>query len=168
MAAPAKLDSKIVVLRGVRVMVDADLAGIYGVTTGALNQAVKRNKGRFPVDFAFQLTTQEAAALKSQFVISNGARGGRRTPAWVFTEYGAIMAASVLNSRRATDMSVFVVRAFVRLREAALGHAELAAKLFVLEQRVGRHDKALKGVIHALRRLLLAPSRRPRMIGFRS
>lgn len=168
MAALVKLDSRIVILRGVRVMIDADLASAYGVSTRALNQAVKRNRTRFPADFAFQATRQEAEILRSQIVISNGSRGGRRTRPWAYTEHGAIMAASVLNSRRAADMSVFVVRAFIRLRQAALDHAQLASKLFLLEQRVGRHDKALGDVLAALRRMVQPSSRQKRAIGFRS
>lgn len=161
-----RLESRIFVIRGQRVMVDADLAEVYSVSTKVLNQAVKRNARRFPGDFAFQLPIDEFANLRSQSVTSRSAWGGRRTPPWLFTEHGAIMAASVLNSRRAVEMSIFVVRAFIRLREFSTTHAQFAVKLAVLERRVGRHDKALAQVIAALRRLILVPPRPARQIGF--
>jgi len=161
----ARIDSQIVILRNARVILDESLARAYGVPTGALNQAVKRNQFRFPADFAFQLTRGEWAALKSQIVISNDGRGGRRTRPWVFTEHGAIMAASVLNSRQAVETSVFVVRAFVRLRE--LGSPEFVAKLSAIEKKVCAHDAALREVFQAFRKLLAAPGPKSRRIGYR-
>jgi hypothetical protein len=137
------------------------------VPTGALNQAVRRNSDRFPEDFCFQLSTEEVGALRSQIVISKPGRGGRRYRPWVFTEHGAIMAASVLNSRRAIEMSVFVVRAFIRLRALAGAHAELAAKLSLLERRVVGHDARIKRLFRAVRALLEPPpAPRARRIGF--
>lgn len=119
-------DARILTIRGEKVLLDADLAEIYGVRTSARNQAVKRNRERFPNDFAFRLTPTEYAGLKSQIVISSGGHGGRRQRPWCFTEHGAIVAASVLNSPRAVEMSVFVVRAFVRLRDVVRTRADLA------------------------------------------
>src|SRR5262245_32358843 len=116
-------------VRGFKVMLDKDLASLYGVSTKRLNEQVKRNRERFPPDFRFQLTDNEVGALRSQFATSKPGRGGRRYRPFAFSEHGAIMAANVLNSPRALEVSVFVVRAFVKLREVALAHKELAAKL---------------------------------------
>jgi hypothetical protein len=167
-ATAPDVDARILVLRGRQVILDTALAATYGVTTGALNQAVKRNAERFPDDFAFRLTADELAALRSQTVTSNAGRGGRRYPPLAFTEHGAIMAASVLNSSRAIEMSVFVVRAFVRLRDVARTNAEIGKHLALLERRVTGHDAALKEVFSAIRGLL-QPARVPRkQIGFRT
>ena len=122
------IERRIYLIRGQKVMIDTDLAELYGVPTFRLNEAVKRNRKRFPDDFMFQLTRNEFDALRSQFVISKG-RGGRRYLPYVFTEHGAIMAANVLNSDRAVQASVQVVRAFVRLRQILASNAELAGKL---------------------------------------
>ena len=130
-----RMVSKIYLIRGQKVMLDNDLAELYGVETKVLNQAVKRNAGRFPEDFMFQLTAIEFENLKSQFVTSSWEHGGRRKLPWAFTEHGAIMAAAVLNSPRAVEMSVFVVRAFVHLRDFARTHAELGKQLATLERR---------------------------------
>lgn len=161
------MDSKIHFIRGQRVMLDSDLAAIYGVPTHRLNEQLKRNRGRFPADFAFQLTGDENECLRSQFAISNK-RGGRRYLPWVFTEHGAIMLATILNSQRATEMSVFVVRAFVQMREVLQGNRQLAAKLAELEKRVGGHDEVIADLITAIRKLLDAPAdEKPnREIGF--
>jgi ORF6N domain len=165
--APLRVESKILEIRGERVMLDADLADVYGVTTKALNQAVKRNLDRFPEDFKFQLTAEEAASLRSQTVTSKQGRGGRRYVPWAFTEHGALMAATVLNSPRAVEMSVFVVRAFVRLREFARGHTEIAKRLDALEQKVAGHDENLRDMFTALRALLTPSPRTRREIGFK-
>lgn len=162
-----KLETQISVIRGQRVMLDADLALVYGVSTKALNQAIKRNKRRFPSDFAFRLSSDEFANLRSQLVTSRSRWGGRRSRPIAFTEHGTIMAASLLNSRRAVDMSVFVVRAFIRLRDAVTNHAELRLKLLALERTVGYHDRDLKAVFKTLHRLLAPPRRAHRQIGFR-
>ena len=154
----AGVDSQIHLVRGQRIMLDSDLAVIYGVTTAALNQALKRNRSRLPGDFAFQLSAEEHAALRSQIVISNKSRGGRRYLPWVFTEHGAIMLATLLNSERAVEMSVFVVRAFVQMREVLLGNKQLAAKLAALEERVGGHDAVIADLITAIRKLLEVPA----------
>jgi hypothetical protein len=163
---PLHVESKILEIRGERVMLDRDLAEVYGVTTSGLNQAVKRNEERFPEDFAFQLTPEEIGNLKSQSVTSSSGHGGRRKPPWVFSEHGAVMVASVLNSPRAVEMSVFVVRAFVRLREFARGHAEIAKRLDALERKVTGHDEDLREMFTALRALLTPSPRTRREIGF--
>ncbi len=124
-----QIEDRIYTVRGKRVMLDADLARLYGVTTKRLNEQIRRNIERFPEDFAFQLTNHEFADLRSQNATSNEplpGRGGRRYQPWAFTEHGAIMAASVLNTPRAVEVSVFVVRAFVKLRELSATHKELA------------------------------------------
>ena len=147
-------------------MLDEDLARLYGVTTARLNQAVKRNTRRFPKDFAFRLGEVECRILRSQSVISSGGHGGRRTRPWAFTEHGAIMAATVLSSSRAIEMSIFVVRAFLRLRSVAATHRALADKLDDLEERVTNHDEELRKIFGALRRLIAPPLRQRRAIGF--
>src|SRR6266481_6745027 len=136
------VESLILTVRGQRVMLDSDLARIYGVTTHRLNEQFKRNVVRFPEDFAFRLTPEEYEALRSQIAISKS-RGGRRYLPWVFTEHGALMLASVLNSPIAVQASVRVMRAFVRLREMVAGNAQLAARLKDLEQRLDSHDEAI-------------------------
>jgi hypothetical protein len=151
------------------VMLDADLAKLYGVATRVLVQAVKRNIQRFPDDFTFQLTNHEVAALRSQSVISKGGsgRGGRRYAPYVFTEHGALMAASVLNTPRAVEMSRFVVRAFVRLREVIAASGQLAQKLDELEKRLHEHDEAIVEIVRAIRQLTASPPPAPkRRIGF--
>ena len=158
-ARVARIEPLILTIRGQRVMLDSDLARIYHVTTGQLNQALKRNTQRFPADFAFRLARQEFVTLISQSVISKAGRGGRQTSPWAFTEHGAIMLASVLNSPVAVAASVAVVRAFVRLREMALAQKELTARLDALEQRMSGHDKALKQVFDAVRQIMSPPAR---------
>jgi hypothetical protein len=161
------IEGKIHLVRGQRVMLDSDLAAIYGVATKQLNQQLRRNQSRFPADFAFQLTNQELAHLRSQFVTSKPGRGGRRYTPWVFTEHGALMLASVLNSPRAVAMSVLVVRAFVRMRELLTQNRQLAAKLADLEARVGDHDEAIATLFETIKRLLESPSPAARReIGF--
>lgn len=157
---------RIIAVRTTKVVLDEDLARLYGVTTKRLNQAVKRNAARFPDDFAFQLSGAEHQILKSQSVTSSESHGGRRKRPWAFTEHGAIMAATVLRSAQAIDMSIFVVRAFLRLRDVATSHRELALNLSALERRVTGHDAELKAIVAALRRLIDPPSHKRRRIGF--
>jgi hypothetical protein len=161
-----QVEPRILEIRGQKVVMDADLAALYEVLTKALNQAVARNLDRFPGDFRFQLTAKEANALRSQFVTSNKRRGGRRYLPWVFTEHGALMAASVLNSARAVEMSVYIVRAFVRLREYARGHGEITKRLDAIERRVTDHDENLRDMFDSLRELLTPSTRTTREIGF--
>ena len=162
----ATVENTIHLVRGQRVMLDSDLAAIYGVSTMRLNEQLRRNKKRFPSDFAFQLTREEFATLISQFAISKKGRGGRRKLPWVFTEHGAIMVASVLNSDIAVEASVRVVRAFVRLREMISANAELAAKFALLERRLDGHDEAIAQLFDAIRQLLAPPPEKKREIGF--
>ena len=156
----------ILVLRGQRVILDADLARLYGVTTKVFNQAVKRNSARFPSDFMFQVRENELESLRSQIVTSNG-RGGRRYQPYAFTEHGALMAATVLNTPTAVEASIYVVRAFIRLRELLAGHAELSQKLAELEQRVDGHDEHISALIEAIKQLLAPPETPQRRIGYR-
>lgn len=161
------VQSRIVVMRDQRVVLDRDLAVLYGVPTFRLNEAVKRNADRFPADFRFQLTAAEVDHLTSQFAISKPGRGGRRTLPWAFTEHGALMAATILNSSRAVQMSLVIIRAFVRLRQMLINHKALSAKLAELDSRVGAHDTQLAAIIDAIRQLA-APDgpRHRRKIGF--
>ena len=164
--SPQVLAGRILVIRGQRVVLDSDLAQLYEVETRSFNQAVKRNLKRFPSDFMFQLTELEFECLISQSVTSKQGRGGRRKLPLVFTEHGAIMAASVLNSERAVLMSVYVVRAFVQLRELMVDHKVLADKLDALERRVSHHDNSLVALIDAIRALTEQPKPVKRPIGF--
>jgi hypothetical protein len=161
-----RVESKILLIRGQRVILDADLAELYGVSTKQLNQQVKRNARRFPDDFVMQLSAQEAANLRSQIVTSSSSHGGRRYLPHAFTEHGALMAASVLNSERADDMSIFVVRAFVRMREALAANQQIMAKLTELEHRVESHDGNIQELIEAIRELMEPPPAKSRRIGF--
>ena len=173
-----RIEHSILVLRGHKVLLDTDLAALYGVTTKRFNEQVRRNKARFPLDFMFQLAQEEWDALRSQFATLKAARGQhRKYLPHAFTEHGAIMAATILNSPRATDVSVYVVRAFVRLRETLGAHKELAAKLEELEQKTEalalRHDTLaantraqLRQVFEAIRELMKPPEPKRRPIGF--
>ena len=156
-------------IRGETVILDSDLARLYDVSTGALNRQVKRNQDRFPGDFCFQLTREEFENLRCQIGTSS-LYGGRRYLPYAFTEHGAIMAASVLSSPRAVEVSVFVVRAFVKLRALANSHKELAKKLAELEKKVGTHDEAIREIIKAIRQLTAPPTdaKPKRRIGFQT
>jgi hypothetical protein len=167
-ATPA-LENRIFFVRGQKVMLDSDLAEIYAVSTKRLNEQVKRNARRFPIDFVFRLTHAEHENLRSQNATSSRTYGGRRYLPFVFTEHGAVMLASVLNSAVAVRASVFVVRAFVKLREVLAAHKELALRLNELETRVQGHDDSLNAVIAAIRDLMEPlQARRGRRIGFRA
>jgi len=149
-----RIESRILLIRGHKVMLDSDLAELYGVTTKRLNEQVKRNRQRFPADFMFQLTSDEATNLRSRIATSKQGRGGRRYRPYAFTEHGAIMAASVLNSHRAIEVSIYVVRAFVKLREMLRTHKELARKLAELEKRIEGHDEEIIVLFEAIRQLM--------------
>ena len=153
-------------IRGERVILDSDLAKIYGVSTKRLNEQVRRNIGRFPQDFMLRLTAKESDRLRSQIATSNIGRGGRRSIPFAFTEYGAIMAANVLNSKRALQMSVYVVRAFVQLRGTLRANKELGRWLQELERRVEKHDGEIYTIFEAIRRLMTVPEKPRRQIGF--
>lgn len=154
-------------IRDRRVLIDGDLAALYRVETRALVQAIKRNTGRFPKDFVFQLTSKETVALRSQIVISKTGRGGRRYAAYAFTEHGALMAATVLNSPRAVAMSVYVIRAFIKMREDLAANAAILKRLAEIDKTLLVHDTALRDVYQKLRPLLAPPPEPPkRQIGF--
>jgi len=166
----ARIARQILVIRGQKVMIDADLAALYDVPTKRLNQQIKRNAERFPADFVFQLSRVERDE-----VVANCDHLGRLkfspTMPFVFTEHGALMAASVLNSPRAVEVSLYVVRAFVELRETLASHKELAKRLDELESRIGRklatHDQAITGILEAIRQLMApADPVKKRRIGF--
>jgi hypothetical protein len=143
-------------IRGRKVVLDADVARLYAVPTKQLNQAVQRNRDRFPSDFYFVLTAEEVAVLRSQIVTSSG-HGGRRTFPRVFTEHGALMAATVLNSERAIEMSLYLIRAFVEMRETLQTNATILKHLSEIDRRLIEHDSVLKEVIERLQPLLDAP-----------
>jgi len=160
----AQIASSIVALRGHRVMLDEDLASLYGVTTKQLNQQVKRNLARFPADFMFQLAAADVARLRSQSVTSNK-RGGRRTRPYAFTEQGVAMLSSVLRSKRAIEVNIEIMRAFVRLRHVLASHKELARKVADLERR---YDGQFRVVSDAIKRLMTEEAKPKRPIGFDS
>lgn len=174
-----QIEPRILLIRGERVILDADLAMLYGVTTKRLNEQIKRNRGRFPEDFVFQVTMGEAQAMRSQFATasasnpamrSQSAAASKRNVRYLpnaFTEHGAIMAASVLNTPRAIEVSVYVVRAFVRLRQVLAGHKQLAQKLEELEHKVASHNEAIRALVATIRQLAEPPlTPRRRQIGF--
>jgi hypothetical protein len=165
--APTRIESLIYTIRGLRVMLDSDLAKIYGVSTMRLNEQFKRNSSRFPSDFSFQLTQQEFADLISQIAISKKGRGGRRKLSWVFTEHGALQLANVLRSETAVKASIRVVQVFISMREQLAAHKELAGKLAELEGRITGHDEALQNLFEAIRQLIEQPlPENRRKIGF--
>ncbi|OGW59656.1 MAG: DNA-binding protein [Nitrospirae bacterium RIFCSPHIGHO2_02_FULL_42_12] len=156
------IERKIYIIRGQKVMLDSDLAELYNITTKVLVQAVKRNLRRFPADFMFQLTNQEVAVLRSQFVTSSW--GGRRYVPYAFTEQGVAMLSSVLNSDRAVDVNIQIMRTFVKLREMIASHKDLAKRLDELEKK---YDVQFKMVFDAIRQLMTPPEPREKKIGFR-
>jgi hypothetical protein len=178
-AAPEPLDPLIRHIRGARVILDSDLARVYGVEARVLNQAVKRNAERFPSDFAFQLSAEEAADLRSQFVISSlqhiekqgdnssqtvmSSRRGRVYRPWAFTEHGALMAANILRSGRAVQMSVYVVRAFVSLREQLAAKADILHRLEKIDEKLLEHDEAMLIVWGKIKELMQQPPSVPHM-----
>jgi len=175
----ARIAQSIYFLRGQKVLLDSDLAALYGVTTAALNQAVRRNQARFPADFMFRLTAEEEEDLKcqfgvsnkgarliSQFVISKRGRGGRRHQPYAFSEQGVAMLSSVLNSEQAVKVNIAIMRAFVKLRETLETNRALARKFADLEKRVGKHDTKIAAIIDAIRQLMAPPEKPRREIGF--
>lgn len=163
--SPLQIEKRILLIRDQKVMIDADLAALYGVTTKRLNEQVKRNNERFPEDFMFRLTAEE-----KQEVVANCDHLAQlkfsRTLPFAFTEYGAIQAANVLNSSHAVDMGVYIVRTFVRLREMIIANKELADKLDALEQKLASHDQAIVGLINTMRELMAPQPTNKRPIGF--
>ena len=170
-AAPlsiGEIAQRIHLIRGQRVVLDTDLAAFYGETTKRFNQQVNRNRARFPEDFMFQLNEEEFAALRLQFATLKTGRGQHRKYApYVFTEHGAIMAATLLNSPRATELSVYVVRAFVELRGMLTSNRELAGKVHTLERKVSAHERNIAELVDSMAELLATPTPPPkRPIGF--
>lgn len=176
----AKIERRIYSIRGVRVILDADLAVLYGVATKRLNEQFRRNRRRFPDDFAFQLTAEEASSLRSQFatasekspilrsqIATSSLHGGRRYRPWAFTEHGALQAANILNSANAVRMSVFVIRAFVKMREHLAANAAILKRLAQIDKSLLVHDSALRDIYQKLLPLLSPPPDPPRRkIGF--
>lgn len=166
LAVIEEIEDKIFVIRGQRVMLDSDLAEVYEVATKVLNQSVKRNVHRFPQDFMFQLSDSEADNLRSQFVTSNSKRGGRRYLPYVFTEHGAVMLASVLNSPTAVEASIIVVRAFVKIRSMLHLYQDLADRVEELEKVTDYHGQKFGVVSGLLSQIMRDPKYLKRKIGF--
>lgn len=160
-----RIEQTILVIRGQRVMLDIDLAKLYGVSTKALNQAVKRNANRFPNDFMFRLTQKEKSEVVTNCDHLLKLKFSPTVPT-AFTEHGAVMVATVLNSERAVEMSVYVVRAFVKLREMLGTHKALALKFAELERQVASHDSHIRSLFEAIRQLMEPPASKSRPIGF--
>ena len=156
----------ILVLRDQKVMLDSDLALLYGVATGHLNRAVKRNIERFPVDFMFRLSAKEFEFLRCQIGISKTGWGGGRYRPYAFTEQGIAMLSSVLNSERAIKVNIAIMRAFIKLRQVLDSNRELAQKFSELERRVGKHDEEIAAILEAIRQLMMPPEKPRREIGF--
>jgi hypothetical protein len=162
---PEKIEGRILLVRGEKVMLDSDLGKLYGIPTRRLNEQVRRNRDRFPDDFMFQLTSEESAALRSQDATSKPGRGGRRYAPLVFTEQGVAMLSSVLHSERAVRVNIEIMRAFVHLRAMASSYKDLAHEIHALEQK---YDAQFKNVFDAIRALMAPPpGRAKRRIGFR-
>jgi ORF6N domain-containing protein len=160
------IERRIYLIRGQKVMIDTDLAQLYGVQTYRLNEAVKRNRKRFPADFMFQLSKKEGESLTSQFAISKRGRGGRRTLPYAFTEQGVAMLSSVLNSERAIQVNIVIMRAFVKLRQMLESNEELNRKFTAVIRRLAMHDKYFTVVFDELKKLTTQPTPSRRQIGF--
>jgi phage regulator Rha-like protein len=162
-----QIQRKIYLIRGQKVMLDSELAELYGVATKVLVQAVKRNLKSFPSDFMFQLNNQEVRDLRSQIVTSKTGRGGRRYLPYAFTEQGVAMLSSVLNSERAVQVNIAIMRTFVKLREMLSANKELAHKLSQLERKIEKHDEEIKLIFDAIRQLMSPPEPKKKKIGFK-
>jgi hypothetical protein len=165
----ASIERRILLTRGLKVMLDSDLASLYEVSTKRLNEQVQRNLKRFPADFMIQLSPNEYASLRSQNATLEPGRGRhRKYLPYAFTEQGVAMLSSVLNSERAIQVNIAIMRAFVKLREVVGSHKDLAAKLGELERKVGSHDGQIHSLFEAIRRLLADPAAKRRRIGFQT
>ncbi len=160
-----KIENKILLIRGKKVMLDKDLAKLYGVSTKRLNEQVKRNRYRFPEDFMFQLTKEEANSLRSQFATLKRGEHLKYLP-YTFTEQGVAMLSSVLNSRKAILVNIQIMRIFTRLKEIVSSHKELAEKLNQLENKIEKHDEEIKSIFEAIKQLMIPPEKPKRKIGF--
>ncbi len=158
------IEHKIYLIRGHKVMLDRDLAELYGVETKVLKRAVRRNIDRFPEDFMFQLSTQELKNLRCQIGASSW--GGERYLSFVFTEQGVAMLSGILNSKRAVQVNIAIMRAFVKLRETLSLHKELAKKLELLENKIAHHDEQIQSIFEAIRQLMAPPEKPKERIGF--
>lgn len=165
-ALVTSIERRIYLIRGLKVMVDTDLAELYGVPTSRLNEAVKRNRKRFPDDFMFQLNKSEAESLRSQFAISKKGRGGRRTLPFVFTEQGVAMLSTVLNSEQAIQVNIVIMRAFVKLRQTLDTNDDLSRKFSVVLRKLATHEEYFTVVFDELKKLTARPSAPSRRIGF--
>jgi len=163
---PERIEQAILLIRGQRVLLDRDLAALYGVETKNLNKAVQRNLDRFPADFMFQLTADEADGLRFQSGTSKTGRGGRRYLPYAFTQEGVAMLSSVLRSPRAVQVNIAIMRVFVRLRETLALHKELAHKLAELERKIEGHDSSIRTLFEAIHQLMTPPEKPHREIGF--
>lgn len=164
---PRDIEQAIHEIRGQRVMLDSDLARLYGVPTKRLNEQVRRNRDRFPDDFAYQLTPQEFAALKSQIATSKPTRGGTQKLPWVFTEHGVAMLSSVLNSKQAVQVNIAIMRAFVQMRRISATPGELVSQLLELAKTVQLHDTQIRQIVDVLTQIMEPPPAPPkRRIGF--
>ena len=153
-------------IRGQKVMLDRDLARLYGVPTKSLNLTVKRNIERFPIDFMFRLTGEETDSLRFQIETSKGGRGGHRYLPYAFTEQGVAMLSSILRSKQAVEVNILIMRTFVRIREILMNHKDLALKLNEMERKLAKHDKEILAIVHALRRLMKEEEQPKGKIGF--
>ena len=160
-----RIESKILLIRGKKVMLDKDLAELYGVSTKRLNEQVKRNKYRFPEDFMFQLTKEEIDSSRSQFATLKQGQNIKYLP-YVFTEQGVAMLSSVLNSKKAILVNIQIMRIFTKLKEIIASHKELAHKLNQLENKIEKHDNEIKSIFEAIRQLMLPPDKPKKRIGF--
>jgi len=160
-----RIEKSIFLIRGLKVILDRDLAELYGVRTKALKQAVRRNAKRFPQDFMFELTKEEFENWRSQFVTSNRDKMGLRYRPMAFTEQGVAMLSSVLNSERAIEVNIAIMRVFVRLREMMATHKELAFKLIELEERLEGHDEQIQNIFEAISQLMTPPARERKKLG---
>lgn len=161
------VERRIYLIRGHKVMIDEDLAELYGVSTSRLNEQVKRNQNRFPDDFMFQLTKEETSVLRSQFVTSRSTYGGRRFRPYAFTEHGVAMLSSVLNSERAIEVNITIIRAFIRLRQLLESNDELNRKFVAVIRKLSTHDKYFQVVFKELQKLTEQPAPARKQIGFK-
>ena len=165
--SPDQIEKTIFLIRGLKVMLDSDLAGLYGVTVKRLNEQVRRNLRRFPSDFMIHLTAGEYEVLRSQFATLERGRGEhRKYLPYAFTEQGVAMLSSVLNSERAIEVNIEIMRAFARLRQLISAHKELSRKLTGLEKKMGAHDEQIRVIFEAIRQLMTSPEPKKRKIGF--
>src|SRR5712692_8783239 len=165
--SPDHIEKSIFLIRGQRVMLDADLANLYGVPIKRLNEQVRRNIRRFPSDFMIRLTREEYNSLRSQFATLHKGRGEhRKYLPYAFTEQGVAMLSSVLNSDRAVEVNIEIMRAFVRLRQLLSAHKELSEKISELERKIGNHDRQIQAIFEAIRQLMTPPETKKRKIGF--